>query len=78
MSVFGKGDVWLTSVNPIGVTGGTFKNGEFTLLDLAIVARHLGEEPLSLQQYNTDIVMTRAIDEDDLTEIARYMLLNPI
>lgn len=53
------------------------KNGEFTLLDLAIDARHLGEDPSTLSQYNTDIVMNRAIDEDDLTEIAKYMLLNP-
>lgn len=52
-------------------------SGEFTLLDLAIDARHLNKDPNSFPQYNTDIVVNGAIDEDDLLEIARLMLENP-
>lgn len=57
--------------------GDVNKDGEFTLLDLAIVARHLGEDPTTLPQYNTDIDINKAIDKGDLTQIARYMLANP-
>lgn len=52
-------------------------SGEFTLLDLAIDARHLGENPKSLPQYNTDIVGNNAIDNEDLLKIVEYMLQNP-
>ncbi|WML33349.1 Ig-like domain-containing protein [Clostridium sp. OS1-26] len=52
-------------------------SGEFTLLDLAIDARHLGEDPKTLAQYNTDIVENNAIDDDDLLKIGEYMLANP-
>lgn len=51
--------------------------GEFTLLDLAIDGRHLGEDPKTLPQYNTDQVANGAIDDDDLTKIGEYMLSNP-
>lgn len=54
-------------------------SGEFTLLDLAIDARHLGKDPKSteLTKYNTDIVVNNAIDDDDLLEIGKFMLENP-
>ncbi|WML33214.1 Ig-like domain-containing protein [Clostridium sp. OS1-26] len=52
-------------------------SGEFTLLDLAIDARHLGKDPKTLTQYNTDIVENNAIDDDDLLKIGEYMLANP-
>ncbi|WP_315079991.1 Ig-like domain-containing protein [uncultured Clostridium sp.] len=52
-------------------------DGVFTLLDLAIDARHYGEDPASLPQYNTDIVINQAIDNDDLLKIGEYMLANP-
>ncbi|WP_143316560.1 hypothetical protein [Clostridium sp. HBUAS56017] len=52
-------------------------DGEFSLLDLAIDGRHYGEEPTSLPQYNTDVVLNGAIDDDDLSEIAKLMLQNP-
>lgn len=54
-------------------------SGEFTLLDLAIDARHLYKDPSSeeLSQYNTDIVNDGMVDEKDLVEIAKLMLLNP-
>ena len=52
-------------------------SGEFTLLDLAIDARHLGEDPKTLPQYNTDQVVNGAIDDDDLLKIGEYMLANP-
>ncbi|OOM77481.1 hypothetical protein CLPUN_22620 [Clostridium puniceum] len=51
--------------------------GEFTLLDLAIDARHLGEDPTTLTQYNTDQVINGKIDDDDLIKISEYMLANP-
>lgn len=51
-------------------------SGEFTLLDLAIDARHYGEDPSTLSQYNTDIVVNNAIDDADLLEISNQMLLN--
>lgn len=51
-------------------------SGEFTLLDLAIDARHLGQDPKTLAQYNTDIVENNAIDDDDLLKIGEYMLAN--
>jgi hypothetical protein len=51
-------------------------SGEYTLLDLAIDARHYGEAPSTLSQYNTDQVVNNAIDDDDLTQIAQYMLAN--
>ncbi|QNU68873.1 hypothetical protein EHE19_012840 [Ruminiclostridium herbifermentans] len=57
--------------------GDVNRDGEFTLLDLAIVARHYGEDPAALPQYNTDIDINQAIDKGDLTQIARYMLANP-
>ncbi len=53
------------------------KDGKFSLLDLAIDARHFGENPATLPQYNTDIVLNQAIDSDDLIQIAKYMLENP-
>lgn len=52
-------------------------SGEYTLLDLAIDARHMGEDPKTLPQYNTDQVINGAIDDDDLTAIGKYMLANP-
>lgn len=53
--------------------------GEFTLIDLGIDARHLFKNPSDpeLTQYNTDIVVNNAIDEDDLLEIGRLLLENP-
>lgn len=53
-------------------------SGEFTLLDLAIDARHLLKDPSlpELSGYNTDVVVNNAIDEEDLLEIGKYMLLN--
>lgn len=53
------------------------KDGKFSLLDLAIDARHLGEDPATLTQYNTDIVLNKIIDSDDLIQIAKYMLEDP-
>ncbi|WP_459482623.1 Ig-like domain-containing protein [Clostridium saccharoperbutylacetonicum] len=53
------------------------RSGEFTLLDLAIDARHLGEDPNSLPQYVTDQVINGVIDNDDLLKIGEYMLNNP-
>lgn len=52
-------------------------SGEFTLLDLAIDARHLGEDPTALTQYNTDQVVNGAVDNNDLLKIGEYMLANP-
>ncbi len=54
-------------------------SGEFTLLDLGINARHLFKSPSEpeLSNYNTDIVIDGIIDENDLIEIARYMMQNP-
>ncbi|WP_432664898.1 SPRY domain-containing protein [Wukongibacter baidiensis] len=54
-------------------------SGEFTLLDLGIDARHFSKDPESteLEDYNTDVVVNGEIDEDDLLEIAKYMLENP-
>ncbi|WP_051542238.1 cohesin domain-containing protein [Clostridium lundense] len=54
-------------------------SGEFTLLDLAIDARHMGKDPKSaeLAKYNTDIVPNKAIDDADLLEIGKLMLENP-
>ena len=53
-------------------------SGEFTLLDLAIDARHLLKDPTlaELSEYNTDVVVNNAIDEEDLLEIGKLMLLN--
>lgn len=51
-------------------------SGEFTLLDLAIDARHLGEDPTALTQYNTDQVVNGAVDDNDLLKIGEYMLAN--
>ncbi len=53
------------------------RNGEFTLLDLAIDGRHYGEDPTSLPQYDTDQVINGAIDDDDLLKIGEYILTNP-
>jgi hypothetical protein len=53
------------------------KNGMFTLLDLAIDARHLGEKVESLPQYNTDIDINQAIDDNDLIKIGEYMINDP-
>lgn len=53
------------------------KNGEFTLLDLAIDGRHFGEDPTTLPQYNTDQVVNGKIDDDDLLKIGEYVLANP-
>jgi|GEM_PF-1303270 len=51
-------------------------SGEYTLLDLGIDARHEGEDPSTLPQYNTDQDGNKAIDDDDLTLIGKYMLEN--
>ena len=53
------------------------KDGQFTLLDLAIDGRHYGENPEDLPQYKTDVVENCAIDDDDLLKIGQYMLENP-
>lgn len=54
------------------------KSGEFTLLDLAIDARHLNKDPKAqeLAKYNTDIVINDVIDEGDLLEIGKLMIDN--
>jgi hypothetical protein len=52
------------------------RDGEFTLLDLAIDGRHYGEDPSSLPQYDTDQVTNGAIDDDDLLKISEYILAN--
>lgn len=54
-------------------------SGEFTLLDLGIDARHFSKDPKAteLANYNTDIVINNAIDENDLLEIGKLMLENP-
>jgi|GEM_PF-5053101 len=52
------------------------RNGEFTLLDLAIDGRHYGEDPTTLPTYDTDQVVNGAIDDDDLLKIGEYMLAN--
>jgi hypothetical protein len=46
-------------------------------LDLAIDGRHFSEDPKALTNYNTDIVINDAIDNDDLTKIGEYMIANP-
>ncbi|MPQ32417.1 hypothetical protein E4V42_13345 [Clostridium estertheticum] len=51
-------------------------SGEYTLLDLAIDGRYLGEAPTTLPQYNTDIIENKAIDDADLIEIGNQMLSN--
>lgn len=51
--------------------------GAFTLLDLAIDGRHLGEVVTTLPDYNTDIIVNSAIDDADLLEIGNQMLSNP-
>ncbi|MCB2354329.1 cohesin domain-containing protein [Clostridium estertheticum] len=51
-------------------------SGEYTLLDLAIDGRHLGETPTTLPQYNTDIIENNEIDDADLIEIGNQMLSN--
>lgn len=58
---------------------GDAEDGVNGWIDLAIDARHLGKAPNSeeLSIYNTDIAIKQAIDDDDLLEIARQMLLNP-
>ena len=53
------------------------KDGQFTLLDLAIDARYYGLNPSDLSQYNTDVVENGAIDDEDLLQIGRYMMENP-
>lgn len=51
---------------------------EFTLLDLAIDARHYGEDPDSLRpEYETDVVRNDKIDDDDLKKIAEFVVANP-
>lgn len=54
------------------------KSGEFTLLDLAIDARHYAKDPklAELSNYNTDVVVNGKIDDGDLLEIGQQMLLN--
>lgn len=68
-----QGKIIIEGVNDVN------KNGEFTLLDLAIDARHLNKNPKSkeLDKYNTDILVNGKIDEDDLLEIGKLMLDNP-
>lgn len=53
-------------------------SGEFTLLDLAIDARHLSKNPKlpELSKYNTDISINNIIDEDDLLEIGNLIIDN--
>lgn len=53
------------------------KDGEFTLLDLAIDGRYYGENPSDLPEYKTDVVENGAIDDEDLIQIGKYMLENP-
>ncbi|ADL50936.1 cohesin domain-containing protein [Clostridium cellulovorans] len=50
---------------------------EFSLLDLGILGRHLGEDPADLPEYNADVVLNDAIDDEDLAEVVKFMLLNP-
>ncbi|ADL50938.1 cohesin domain-containing protein [Clostridium cellulovorans] len=52
-------------------------DGEFSLLDLGILGRHLGEDPADLPEYNADVVPNDAIDDEDLAEVVKFMLLNP-
>ncbi|MDS0527621.1 hypothetical protein NNC19_18175 [Clostridium sp. SHJSY1] len=52
-------------------------DGDFSLLDLAIDGRHYGEDPSTLPQYNTDVVINGAIDDNDFSEIVKLMLKNP-
>ncbi len=52
-------------------------SGDYTLLDLAIDARHFGKLSADLPQYNTDLNGNKIIDEFDLTEIGKFMLENP-
>lgn len=54
------------------------KSGEFTLLDLAIDARHFAKDPklAELLKYNTDVVVNNNIDDADLLEIGQQMLSN--
>ena len=52
-------------------------SGEYTLLDLGIDARHKGEDPNTLPQYNTDQDGNKAIDDTDLTQIGKNILENP-
>lgn len=60
----------LTSVNT--------DDDEFSLLDLAIDARHYGEDPDSLRpEYETDVVRNDKIDDDDLKKIAEFVVANP-
>ena len=53
-------------------------SGEYTLLDLSIDARHYAKDPsiAELSKYNTDVIVNNAIDDADLLEIAREMMLN--
>lgn len=69
----------IININPSLIPDDVNHSGEFTLLDLAIDGRHLGKEPASeeLLEYNTDIVVNGAIDEDDLLQIGQYILENP-
>ena len=53
------------------------KDGEFTLLDLAIDGRYYGLNPEDYPQYKTDVVENGAIDDEDLLQIGQYMLENP-
>ncbi|AGF59568.1 uncharacterized protein YjdB [Clostridium saccharoperbutylacetonicum] len=64
------------TIDDIVIPDDVNRSGEFTLLDLAIDARHLGENPNSLPQYVTDQVINGAIDNDDLLKIGEYMLNN--
>jgi hypothetical protein len=50
-------------------------DGQFTLLDVAIIARHLGEKDGDSPQYTMDLVPDGVIDKKDL-EKAKECLLN--
>lgn len=72
----GQGQIIIEEV--VQVVEDVNKNGEFTLLDLGIDARHFSKDPSAteLANYNTDIVVNNAIDDADLLEIARLILEN--
>lgn len=53
------------------------KDGEFTLLDLAIDGRYYGQDPAELPEYKADVVEDGIIDDDDLIRIGEYMVENP-
>lgn len=67
----GEATITIEGINDVN------NSGEYTLLDLGIDARHLGKDPKTLPQYNTDLDNNSAIDDLDLSEIGKLMLENP-